>query len=142
MQNASSVSVSLVWLLKGLEPFCLCFVGKYIGTSWLKNFFILYSTLSFVYYINVIELACSVRTGKILVLSFFASLWTEPQHIWSVKRARCKTKKLFLFRHFCRTYAKIFGQTRKRFLLNAKMFPFEYLFKNTKQWNHFMSSPS
>ena len=43
-------------------------------------------------------------------------------------------KNWFLLRHFCRTSAKIFGQTtRKRFLLNAKMFPFEYLFKNTNQ---------
>ena len=31
-------------------------------------------------YIDVIELACSVRTGKIFVeFLFFASLWTEPQ---------------------------------------------------------------
>ena len=40
-----------------------------------------------------------------------------------------KTFFFFLSRHFRRSSAKMFGQTtRKRFLLNAKMFPFEYLF--------------
>ena len=95
-------------------------------------------------YIDVIELACPVRTRKVLVSSFFCkfmdfaaiklllswSLYFEfpdgTAHLISETRVLSQDdKNLFLLRHFCRTSAKILGQrTRKRFLLNTEMFPF------------------
>ena len=89
--------------------------------------------------------------GKYWSSSFSASLWTEPQKfllswlyfefldgtayfIGDNARATISRENLFLSRHLPRTSAKAFWQdNEKRFLLNVKMFPFEYLFKNTNQ---------
>ena len=72
---------------------------------------------------------------KFLLLWLYFEFPDGIVHLISETRALLyEDKKLFLLRHFCRTSANRFGQTtRKRFLLNAKMIPFEYLFKNTNQ---------
>ena len=80
-----------------------------------------------------------VRTEQASSIKFLLSwLYFEfpdgTAHLIGETRATIRRQNLFLLRHFWRTSAKIFGQTtRKRFLLNSKMFPFEYLFMNTNQ---------
>ena len=92
-------------------------------------------------YIDVIELACSVRTGKISVEFFFLQvygpsriklllLWLyfefpdgTAHFIGDNARAIIRRENLFLLRHFRRTSAKIFGQTTKKgFYLTSKCF--------------------
>ena len=85
-------------------------------------------------YVDVIELACSVRIGKLFLWLYFEFPEGTAHPILSViTRALLSDEKncFITVRHFRRISAKMFG--RKRFLLNVKMFSFEYLFKNTNQ---------
>ena len=77
------------------------------------------------------ERASSIKV--FIIMALFQISWQHSTFYRQNVLATIRQEKLFLLRYwFHRSSAKIFGRTkRKRFLLNAKMFRFEYLFKNT-----------
>ena len=77
------------------------------------------------------EQASSIKDYCGSILNFFASI----EHLYRLNaRALLRRKPIAFVTPFPQNFCKIFGEpTRKRLLLNAKTFPFEYLFMNTNQ---------
>ena len=68
----------------------------------------------------------SLRVFNIMAL--FRNSWEHSTFYWRNARTTIRQEKLFLSYHFLWSSAKIFGQTtRKRILLNVKVFPLENL---------------